>query len=66
MVTSTAIRLVAAAYQSARSNRHPPQRPLPFRRRRALFLIEPRGRDASLQADGTFSLWTVAGRKRLP
>ncbi|RAQ96292.1 hypothetical protein [Thermogemmatispora tikiterensis] len=37
-----------------------------FRRRRALFLIGPRGRDARLRPDGTLSLWTVAGRKQLP
>ncbi|RAQ94729.1 RNA-guided endonuclease InsQ/TnpB family protein [Thermogemmatispora tikiterensis] len=65
-MTCTAIRLVAAAYQSAQSNRRPPQRPFQFRRRRALFLIGPRGRDASLRPDGTLSLWTVAGRKPLP
>ncbi|RAQ98508.1 RNA-guided endonuclease InsQ/TnpB family protein [Thermogemmatispora tikiterensis] len=62
----SAIRLVAAAYQSARSNRRPPQRPFQFRRRWALFLIGPRGRDASLRPDGTLPLWTVAGRKPLP
>src|SRR5579875_1002868 len=65
-MTCTAIRLVAAAYQSACSNRRPPQRPFQFRRRQALFLIGPRGRDARLCPDGTLSLWTVAGRKRLP
>ncbi|MBX5458384.1 MAG: hypothetical protein IRZ31_15935 [Thermogemmatispora sp.] len=40
-MTCTAIRLVAAAYQSARSNWHLPQRPFPFRRRQELFLIGP-------------------------
>ncbi|RAQ97866.1 RNA-guided endonuclease InsQ/TnpB family protein [Thermogemmatispora tikiterensis] len=65
-MTCSAIRLVAAAYQSAQSNRRPPQRPFQFRRRRALFLIGPRGRDASLRPDGTLSIWTVAGRKQLP
>jgi putative transposase len=65
-LTCTAIRLVAAAYQSAQSSHHPPQRPFQFRRRRALFLIGPRGRDASLRPDGTLSIWTVAGRKQLP
>ncbi|WP_069805579.1 RNA-guided endonuclease InsQ/TnpB family protein [Thermogemmatispora onikobensis] len=65
-MTCTAIRLVAAAYQSAQSNRRPPQCPFQFRRRRALFLIGARGRDASLQSDGILSIWTVAGRKRLP
>ncbi|WP_052890069.1 RNA-guided endonuclease InsQ/TnpB family protein [Thermogemmatispora carboxidivorans] len=65
-MTCTAIRLVAAAYQSAQSNRRPPQRPFQFQRRQALFLIGPRGRDARLCPDGTLSIWTVAGRKRLP
>nr|BBH92052.1 transposase [Thermogemmatispora argillosa] len=65
-MTCTAIRLVAAAYQSASSHRRPPQRPFQFRRRRALFLIGQRGRDARLCPDGTLSIWTVAGRKRLP
>ncbi|MBX5451738.1 MAG: transposase [Thermogemmatispora sp.] len=65
-MTCTAIRLVAAAYQSAQSNRRPPQRPFQFRRRQALFLIGSRGRDASLRPDGTLSIWTVAGRKQLP
>jgi putative transposase len=64
-LTCTAIRLVAAAYQSAQSRRRPPQRPFQFRRRRALFLIGSRGRDARLCPDGTLSLWTVAGRKQL-
>uniref|UniRef100_UPI0035E3FAC0 RNA-guided endonuclease InsQ/TnpB family protein n=1 Tax=Thermogemmatispora sp. TaxID=1968838 RepID=UPI0035E3FAC0 len=65
-MTCTAIRLVAAAYQSARRNRHPPQRPFQFRRRQALFLIGTRGRDARLCPDGTLSIWTLAGRKSLP
>jgi putative transposase len=65
-LTCTAIRLVAAAYQSACSNHRPPARPFQFRRRRALFLIGPRGRDARLCPDGTLSIWTVTGRKRLP
>jgi predicted RNA-binding Zn-ribbon protein involved in translation (DUF1610 family) len=65
-MTCTAIRLVAAAYQSACSHRRPPRRPFQFRRRRALFLIGPRGRDARLCPDGTLSIWTLAGRQRLP
>jgi putative transposase len=64
-MTCTAIRLVTAAYQCACSNHRPPQRPFQFRRRRALFLIGPRGRDARLCPDGTLSLWTVAGHKQL-
>ncbi|GER81400.1 hypothetical protein KTAU_00390 [Thermogemmatispora aurantia] len=64
-MTCTAIRLVAAASQCACSNHCPPQRPFQFRRRRALFLIGPRGWDARLCPDGTLSIWTVAGRKQL-
>ncbi len=37
-----------------------------FTRPAALFLAGERGRDADFRADGTLSLWTVAGRKRLP
>jgi hypothetical protein len=65
-MTCMAIRLVAAAHQSACSHRRPPQRPFQFRRRRALFLIGSLGRDARLCPDGTLSIWTVAGRKCLP
>jgi putative transposase len=32
----------------------------------ALFLVGERGRDADFRADGTLSIWTVAGRKHLP
>ncbi|HEU5437684.1 MAG TPA: transposase [Ktedonobacterales bacterium] len=31
----------------------------------AMFLVGERGRDADFRADGTLSIWTVAGRKRL-
>jgi putative transposase len=31
----------------------------------ALFLVGARGRDADFRADGTLSIWTVEGRKRL-
>jgi putative transposase len=64
-MTCSAIRLTAAAYASARANRHPMAKPFAFRRARALFLVGQRGRDADLRADGTLSIWTVAGRKRL-
>jgi len=37
-----------------------------FTRTAALFLVGKRGRDADFRADGTLSIWTVAGRKRLP
>ena len=36
-----------------------------FERPAALFLVGERGRDADFRADGTLSIWTVAGRKRI-
>ncbi len=36
-----------------------------FERPSAMFLVGERGRDADFRADGTLSIWTVAGRKRL-
>ena len=36
-----------------------------FNRPAALFLVGERGRDADFRADGTLSIWTVAGRKRI-
>jgi putative transposase len=36
-----------------------------FDKPHALFLIGKRGRDADFRADGTLSIWTVAGRKRI-
>jgi len=64
-MTCSAIRLTAAAYASAKSNGKPAQRPFRFQRPRALFLVGRRGRDADFRQDGTLSIWTVAGRKRL-
>jgi putative transposase len=64
-LTCTAIRLVAGAYVSAKKNKKPAQRPFQFRNKAALFLIGKRGRDAAFRADGTLSIWTVAGRKRI-
>jgi putative transposase len=64
-MTISAIRRVAGAYQSAQRNRRPAKRPFRFHRRAALFLIGKRGRDADFRRDGTLSVWTVAGRKRL-
>lgn len=64
-MTISAIRLVSAAYASATSNKKPAQRPFLFRKARALFLVGKRGRDADFRQDGTLSIWTVAGRKRL-
>jgi IS605 OrfB family transposase len=60
----TAIRLVAGAYTSAKSNKRPAERPFIFRRKRALFLIGKKGRDASFSKDGKLSIWTVAGRQK--
>lgn len=64
-MTISAIRLVAGAYASARSNKKPATRPFLFRNARALFLVGKRGRDADFRKDGTLSIWTVGGRKRL-
>jgi IS605 OrfB family transposase len=36
-----------------------------FTQTTALFLVGERGRDADFRADGTLSIWTVGGRKRL-
>ena len=64
-MTCSAIRLVAGAYRSAKSNDRPAHKPFTFARKTALFLIGSVGRDASFLADGSLSIWTVAGRKRL-
>jgi putative transposase len=64
-MTISAIRLVAGAYHSAKSNKKPATRPFLFRRARALFLIGKRGRDADFRSNGTLSIWTVGGRKYL-
>jgi len=64
-MTITALRLVAGAYASAKRNRRPAQRPFNFNRRAAMFLVGKRGRDADFRKDGTLSIWTVAGRKRI-
>jgi IS605 OrfB family transposase len=64
-MTISAIRTVAGAYQSAKSNKKPATRPFLFKKARALFLVGSRGRDADFRKDGTLSIWTVGGRKRL-
>ena len=64
-MTISAIRTVAGAYQSAKSNKRPATRPFLFKKARALFLIGTRGRDADFRTDGTLSIWTGAGRKHL-
>ena len=61
----SAIRVVAGAYTSAKSNKRLAQRPFIFRRKRALFLIGKRGRDASFSKDGKLSISTVAGRRKI-
>jgi len=64
-MTISAMRIVAGCYRSAKSNKRPATKPFGFYRARALFLVGQRGRDAEFRADGTLSIWTVAGRKRL-
>jgi len=64
-MTITALRLVAGAYASARANGRPAEKPFSFTRKSAMFLIGKRGRDADFRKDGTLSIWTVAGRKRI-
>lgn len=61
----SAIRNVASAYASAKSNQRPAIRPFVFKRPKALWLIGKRGRDAAIRTDGTLSVWTVSGRKRI-
>src|SRR5438046_9846086 len=64
-MTISAIRLVAGAYQSAKSNKKPATRPFLFKKVRALFLVGSRGRDADFRKDGTLYIWTVGGCKHL-
>lgn len=64
-MTITALRSVAGSYLSAKRNKRPATKPFAFQRRMAVFLIGKRGRDADFRADGTLSIWTVGGRKRI-
>lgn len=64
-MTITALRLVAGAYASAKRNKRPAQKPFAFARSAAMFLVGSRGRDADFRKDGTLSIWTVGGRKRI-
>lgn len=64
-MTCSAIRLTASAYASAKRSRRPARRPFLFKRACALFLVGRRGRDADFRTDGSLSIWTVVGRKRL-
>lgn len=61
----SAIRSVSGAYQAARSNKRPAKVPFAFRKDVAVFIIGERGRDASFRKDGSLSVWTPAGRKRI-
>jgi hypothetical protein len=62
-MTCSAIRSVAAAYQSARTSGRPAQRPFRFEKPTALFLIGKRGRDAELLSDHRLAFWTPNGKK---
>lgn len=64
-MTISAIRLVAGAYASAKSNKKPAKHPFLFKKAYALFLVGKRGRDASFHKGGIVSIWTIAGRKHL-
>ncbi|MER3427602.1 MAG: hypothetical protein C4334_05800 [Pyrinomonas sp.] len=64
-MTISAIRQVSAAYASAKRNKHKVTKPFAFKRKSALFLVGKRGRDADFRSDGTLSIWTVGGRKKL-
>jgi IS605 OrfB family transposase len=61
----SAIRLVAGAYASAKSNKRPAKRAFVFRKKKALFLIGKRGRDASFSKCGNLSISTINGRKKI-
>lgn len=61
----SAIRRVAGAYASAKSNKRPAIKPFAFARPVGLWLIGKRGRDASVRPDGVLAVWTLAGRKHV-
>jgi transposase len=63
-MTCSAIRLVAFCY--SRRKRPKLTGAVTFKKPFALFLIGKRGRDAAIRKDGTISIWTVGGRKKLP
>jgi len=64
-MTISALRLVAGAYLSAKRNKRPATKPFAFMRKAAMFLVGVRGRDADFRSDGTLSISTVTGRKRI-
>jgi IS605 OrfB family transposase len=61
----SAIRQVASAYSSAKSNHHPIEKPFDFKHKRVMLLIGQHGKDASFKKDGIISVNTVVGRKKL-
>jgi len=62
-MTCTAIRFVAACY--TKRKRRKLSVAVTFKKPFALFLIGKRERDAGIKRDGTISIWTIGGRKRL-
>jgi len=62
-MTCTAIRLVAACY--SKRKRKKLSGTVNFKKPFAVFLIGKQKRDAAIKKDGTISIWTVGGRKRL-
>jgi len=62
-MTCTAIRFVAACYSKRKLRKLSDA--VTFKKPFAVFLIGKRERDASIKEDGTISIWTVGGRKRL-
>jgi len=62
-MTCSAIRLVASCY--SKRKRRKLTGAVTFKKPFALFLIGKRGRDAAIRKDGTISIWTVGGRKKL-
>jgi IS605 OrfB family transposase len=62
-MTCTAIRLVAACYSKRKHKKL--SGTVNFKKPFALFLIGKRKRDAAIKRDGTISIWTVSGRKKL-
>lgn len=58
----SAIRSVASAYVSARTNRKPADHPFSFKRKTALFLW---GKDVRITRDMLLSISTINGRKKL-
>ena len=64
-IACTVVRQVSGAYAAARKHRKRVLRPLQFNKPEAMFLIGKAKRDAALRKDGTISIWTVNGRRRV-